>query len=317
MEQLLSFMPLTDDERAVIANNDTNIVLPDDITTGRVDPATITMIYGWQPDLGRQVVTAAGTNLKWVQTMSAGVDYLPLTELTKNNVAVTNASGIHAAAIAQSILGYIFHFTRGIWTAEQRRSAHHWEQSAPDLLVADETSVLIFSTGHIATETARLLKEMGVHVAGINHTGHPADHFDETFPITDYAAALKTADVIVNIMPGTPETEGYFNKAFFDQLTDKLLFINVGRGSSVVNDDLIAAIDNGNVKYAALDVVAPEPLPTTSPLWDHERILLTPHISGVMDHLGTRLFPIFSTNLASLVADGHVSRNEVDLNAGY
>lgn len=316
MKQLLALFPLTAQQQHQVEGLGVNVVTSADLDAHKVAAADINIIYGWDKT-GVAVSDTAANHLQWVQTYSAGVDYLPLEKFATQGVQVTNASGIHAAAIAQSILGYIFHFTRGIWAAEQRRPKQQWQQSAPDLLVADETSVLIFGTGHIAVEAARLLKAMGVHVAGVNHSGHPAKYFDDTYAITDYAAGLAKADIIVNIMPGTPETTGYFNKEFFDQLTDKLLFINVGRGTAVVPSDLEAAIANGNVKYAALDVVSPEPMQKGNPLWTNDHILLTPHISGVMDHLDQRLFPIFFENLTQFVKDDTLVRNQVDVTRGY
>ncbi|GEK28062.1 NAD(P)-dependent oxidoreductase [Furfurilactobacillus siliginis] len=316
MKQLLALFPLTTEQQQQVKDLGVNIVTSADLDAHRVAASDINIIYGWDKT-GVAVANTASNQLQWVQTYSAGVDYLPLDLFATQGVQVTNASGIHAAAIAQSILGYIFHFTRGIWAAEQRRPQQQWQQSAPDLLVADETSVLIFGTGHIAVEAARLLKAMGVHVAGVNHSGHSADYFDETYAITDYTAGLAKADIIVNIMPGTPETTGYFNKTFFDQLTDKLLFINVGRGTAVVPADLETAIANGNLKYAALDVVSPEPMQKGNPLWTNDHILLTPHISGVMDHLDQRLFPILFENLTQFVKDDTLVRNQVNVARGY
>ncbi|MCF6160806.1 MAG: phosphoglycerate dehydrogenase [Furfurilactobacillus sp.] len=317
MEQLLAIMPLSEEQRSTVRNMGVNIVTADDIARKQVAPDDITIMYGWNAEISLPVLKAPHSHLKWIQTFSAGVDYLPLSEIAQHHIVVTNASGIHGPAIAQAILGYIFYFTRGLWTAEQRRPQHFWEQSADDLLVADETSAIIFSTGHIAVETARLLHQMNVHVAGVNRTGHPADNFDETYAIDDYQKGLAKADIIINVMPGTPATTGFFNQQFFDQLDHKLLFINVGRGSSVVNEALLNAIKQGRVKYAALDVVDPEPLPKDSPLWANDHILLTPHVSGVVDHLDTRLFPILYDNLKTFVSTGLVSRNQVDLSAGY
>ncbi|HAT55094.1 MAG TPA: phosphoglycerate dehydrogenase [Lactobacillus sp.] len=317
MEQLLAIMQLSEQQRTQVKALGINVVTPDDLARKQVNPADISIIYGWHPEVGPSVLNAPHSQLKWIQTFSAGVDYLPLAQIAKQQIVVTNASGIHGPAIAQSILGYIFHFTRGIWTAEQRRPQRFWEQSADDLLVADETSVIIFSTGHIATETARLLHTMNVHVAGVNRTGHPAANFDETYAIDNYQKGLAAADIIINVMPGTPATKGFFNKTFFDQLDHKLLFINVGRGNAVINDALINALDSDHLKYAALDVVDPEPLPETSPLWTNDHILLTQHVSGVVDHLDQRLFPILYDNLKTFVASGEVSRNQVNLSAGY
>lgn len=317
MEQLLALFPLTDAQVTSVNGLGVKVITPAEIKAGTVNPADITIIYGWDPQMGQQVANAAHSQLKWVQTFSAGVDYLPLDQFAQQHVLVTNASGIHAAAIAQSILGYIFYFTRGLWTAEQRRPQRLWQQSADHQLVADEVSVLIFGTGHIAVETARLLKDMGVHVEGVNTTGHAAKHFDQTYAFGDPAEGIAKADIIINIMPGTKETNGYFNQKFFDQLENKLLFINVGRGSAVVNADLEAALASGRLNYAALDVTDQEPLPKDSPLWANDHILLTPHISGIMDHMDQRLFPILQENLQSFVKDGSLVRNEVDLSAGY
>jgi phosphoglycerate dehydrogenase-like enzyme len=164
---------------------------------------------------------------------------------------------------------------------------------------------------------AQNLKAMHVHVTGINHSGRDVEGFDKVYPIAEYATAVKDADVIVNILPGTEETRDFFNDEFFSYVNDAFLFVNVGRGFSVNNDALIAAVDAGKIDFVALDVTNPEPLPSDSPLWDIPEVLITSHTTGMIDDYQARLVKIIADNLPSFLADNSFVRNVVDIDKGY
>lgn len=278
---------------------------------------TVAVVYGW--DQNARKLLAADNQVQWIQTISAGVDYLPLTDLATQNVQVTNTSGIHAQPIAESVLAYLLAFGRGLQASAQAESGQLWPTDAVRaqmFTLAGKTAV-IFGTGHIGRTIAALLHGLGVQTLGVSRHGRPTAHFDEVTTDAGTQAVLARADFVINVMPLTVATASFFNAARFAQMTRRPLFVNVGRGPSVDEPALIAALDAGQLRGAGLDVFATEPLPADSVLLNHPRVIVTPHVSGTVEHLRQAVFTIFTENLRSFVSDGTLVRNLVNLQAGY
>ena len=121
----------------------------------------------------------------------------------------------------------------------------------------------------------------------------------------------------MNVLPETDATHDVFNTDFFNRQENQPLFINVGRGSAVVDEDLIDALENENIAYAALDVFKEEPLPTDHPFWANEKIDVTPHMTGQVEHFAVETYKIFQANLNSFVNDSNLSVNVVSKEKGY
>ncbi|WP_260117103.1 NAD(P)-dependent oxidoreductase [Nicoliella spurrieriana] len=148
--------------------------------------------------------------------------------------------------------------------------------------------------------------------------GHPATGFTETVSTNDLAdARITNAEIVVNALPLTAATRGMYNQAFFDRLTHQPIFITIGRGPSTNTDDLLAAIDNGKLGAAGLDVTDPEPLPADHPLWQRENVLITSHISGIHAEYLDESIAIFNQNLSQFNVNGQVAINQVDFKKGY
>jgi len=126
----------------------------------------------------------------------------------------------------------------------------------------------------------------------------------------------RQADVVINTTPLTDETRGMFNAAFFKAMKPSAYFVSVGRGGSTVTDDLIAALNNGDIAGAGLDVTDPEPLPDGHPLWATPRVLISPHTAGRSDKGRERLFLLVAENLRRYVA-GEPMLSVVDIERGY
>lgn len=257
--------------------------------------------------------------LKWIQSFSAGVDYFPKEQIASQNIMVTNTSGVHSVAIANTTLLYALFFNRDLNLALDMRNQKQWndKRNYNQLGLLTKKRWLIFGTGHIGSEIAREVRLLGGTTVGVNHTGHSAENFDSTVSDTNYDSELKKADIVVNILPLTDETHHMFNADFFEKLDHLFLFINVGRGPSVNTADLIDALDSGRVEHAALDVFEEEPLPSSSPLWNYKQVLITPHNSSVSSEMLPGVKEVFLTNLKSFLKDGKPSEKIVDLSKGY
>lgn len=314
--KLLNLFNLTDQQRTELAKlGDVQVIEPADLNSE--NSSEIDVIYGW----GKQApdVLNKSANLKLVQSFSAGVDYMPLSEFAKKGVTLTNVSGIHAEPISESVLGYVLAFARGMVASQAARSEKKWvgDQIRMQNYILKDRTAVIFGTGRIGQAIAEKLQMFGTKTIGVSRHGRPTDHFDEVVTDTEGTDKASKADFVINIMPLTAETKHFFNKQFFDKMSSHPVFINVGRGPSVDTDALIDALDQYKLAGAALDVFETEPLESNSPLWDMDNVILTPHISGGFKDYGNEAFAILYKNLASFIKTGEVAVNKVDLSAGY
>lgn len=314
-QHIATFFDLPADVTEVLTSNDTKITHFNDLTPA--DYADITILLGWDQTIGNAILDEPSSKLRWIQTASAGIDYLPKDKIAAKNITVTNASGVHAEQIAQSVIGDILYFSRGLNTHVANTANKVWDDQNGNTFVLGDFTVLISGTGHIGVELAKNLHALHVKTLGINHSGRAVDGFDETYAITEYATAVKEADIIINILPGTDETHEFFNDEFFSHVEDAFMFINVGRGFSVDNEALVKAVAEKKIRYVALDVTNPEPLPADNILWNIPEVLITSHTTGFAYDYNLRLANIFKENLPSYFKNGSFVRNVVDLAKGY
>ena len=314
-ERILALQSLTADHLAQLRAKGLDVVTAGDYQPGG-DP--ITILYGWDDDLGPQVIQDDHNQIHWLQTLSAGIDYLPLDLISSHHIKLTNSSGVFSDAIAESTIGYMLYFLRGFNEAVKNQAGHFWIQPARTELhnLSDQT-VVIYGTGSIGQAIAKLLNGFGNQPIGINRSGHPVDGFQKAVSLAEDATVLADADIVINAMPATTETNHYFNASFFKQLDGLNIFINVGRGTAVDLPALEHALLYQNVLHAALDVFETEPFPQDAKLWDFPNVLLTPHLTGFSDNNLTRTFEIFQANLASYLKDGSLVRNLTDPLRGY
>lgn len=276
----------------------------------------IEILYSWKKDQGTELLNNDKNQVKWIQTASAGIDYLDLEELEKQKIILTNSSGIHAKGIAESTMAMILNYTRGIGHSLKAQLNAEWSE-LETLIELEEKTIMIVGTGEIGKQVGKLAKAFDMKTIGINRSGDHADHMDEQHTQDDLSEVIGQADIVVNILPLTDETEDFFDKERFSNMKEQSIFINVGRGGSVVTDDLIDALENGNLAYAGLDVLHEEPLPEDHPLWKRDDVLITPHISGHLENYDRHLFPIFEKNLKAFVENESLPVNVVDYSKGY
>lgn len=270
---------------------------------------------GWDPQTSDVLLTHS--NLKWVQATSAGVDYLPLDQFSAQDILLSNGSGIHALSISEHIIGTLLSYYRGLNQAIKNQTQKFW---APDSIHYDQLAgknLLVVGTGHIGQQLSKSLQSLGVNVYGINTTGHPAEGFVETYSIKNMAKIVPEMDIVVGILPGTPETYHIFNSDIFNNLKKSAVFINVGRGDTVHTNELIRALEQKQFAFAALDVFEEEPLPAYNPLWVFPNVLITPHISGLTIDFQRKFMQIFLVNLKSYIQTKELTLNQVKLKRGY
>jgi phosphoglycerate dehydrogenase-like enzyme len=265
---------------------------------------------------------AAGRDLHWVQSYSAGVDQCVATPaLRERGMILTNAQGLYGPAIAEHTIGMMLMLARGLDVYHLRQAEGIWDRGVDDY--ADSTwelagrTLLVVGLGGIGTEIARRAHALGMNVIATRSSSRSGPEFVSYVGLANELKELASrADIIVNATPLTPATEALFDAAFFRAAKQGAYFINIGRGRSVVTEDLVAALESGHIAGAGLDVTDPEPLPGDHPLWSMPRVIITPHISARTRASGERRWLLVRENLRRYVA-GEPMLSEVDLGRGY
>lgn len=185
------------------------------------------------------------------------------------------------------------------------------------MTVISGKTMLIVGLGGIGNEVAKRAHALGMRVIATRATPQAKpDHVDYVGASSELEKLIGEADVVVNALPLTAATTGLFDAAMFARMRRSAFFINVGRGQTVVTADLTAALQNKTIAAAALDVVDPEPLPKTDPLWDQPNLVLTPHVSGSSDLGVDSSLRVLRENLRRYASGGRLL-SVVDVKRGY
>ncbi len=263
----------------------------------------------------------AGKQLRWIQTYSAGVDRCVAgAETHTQDLLLTNMQRVHGPAIAEHVLAMLLSLARDLPHYQRLQANANWgdsEQGARPGTEIKGKTMLIVGLGGIGTEIAKRAHALGMRIiATRNSSREGPDYVDQVGLADELPQLVKQADVVVNATPLTPATTGLFDAAIFKAMRPSAYFINIGRGASVVTDDLVKALKQGSIAAAALDVTDPEPLPKDSELWALPNVLITPHVSAGSDQRMRRVQILVRENLRRYVR-GDRMLNVVDITRGY
>jgi phosphoglycerate dehydrogenase-like enzyme len=266
-------------------------------------------------------VLAAGPRIRWVQVFWAGVeDCVSVPALRERAVLLTNMQRVAGPVMAEHVVAMMLAFARGLQFFIPERAAGRWTDEPPSsvrMVTIEGKNVLVVGLGGIGTEVARRAHALGMRVTATRASGREGPEFVSYVGLPDELHKLAAdADFIVNTTPLTPQTTGIFNAKFFAAAKPGAYFFNVGRGGSVVEADLVAALESGRIAGAGLDVTDPEPLPATSALWKMQNVIITPHVSSNSDLGLDARVAVIRENLRRYVA-GERMLSEVDLGKGY
>ena len=241
-------------------------------------------------------------NLELFAGVAAGYEHLPLKELAANNVAVTNASGIHAPNIAEQVIAYVLQHTRNLGVARERQERREWRHFQSAELMG--SIVTIVGLGAIGEAIAERIQAFDVDTIGVRYTpkkGGPTDRvigFEED----EFHAALAETDYLLIASPLTDTTRGLIGEEEFKTLPHHAYVVNIGRGPIVDTDALVGALRANSIDGAGLDVTDPEPLPADHPLWSFGNVTITPHNAGHSPQHWARLADIVARNVELLDA---------------
>ncbi|GAA1748807.1 phosphoglycerate dehydrogenase [Rothia terrae] len=226
-------------------------------------------------------------DVKLVQALLAGPDQARAAGF-RDEAVITSGSGLHSKTVAEHTLALTLNFIRFLPTLADHQERKHWASElggAQELYPEDQVTTLlnanvtIWGFGSIGKETADLFKAFGANVTGVATTAGER-HGYPVIATEDIDAQLEKTDVLVMILPTSDSTKNALNADKLAKLPKRSYVINVGRGTTVDEDALMASLNSGEIAGAALDVVVEEPLPEDSPLWGTKNIVITPHSAG-------------------------------------
>ncbi len=254
-------------------------------------------------------------NLRWIHWGGAGVDAAMFPELVASRVQLTNARGIFDQAMAEWTLGMIICFAKMIPQTLEFQASREWRHRVSEKVAGKRA--LVVGVGSIGRGVGRLLAAAGMRVEGVGRSARDRDaDFDHVYSIDELHECLSRADYVVLITPLTTQTRNLFGAAEFAAMAPHSRFINIGRGALVVEDDLLAALHEGRIAGAALDVFVDEPLPRESPFWNAPNCLVSPHMSGDFIEFKTEVAGLFVDNWGRFLA-GEPLANQVDKKLGF
>jgi len=273
--------------------------------------------YGVPADTpaGLADLVRSAPGLRWVQGTQAGAGEQArragLEAADLERVALTTAAGVHGGPLAEFAMLGLLAGAKDLDVLLALQREHRWPTRWPLRQLAGRR-LLVLGLGGIGREVALRAQAFGMHVTGVRRTPGtvPPPGVDQVRPLAElHAAAAETEDLVL-ALPGTVGTASVVDAGVLGQLPRGATVVNVGRGSALDEQALLAALDAGIVRLAVLDVTSTEPLPADSPLWDHPRVLLSPHTAALSSREDDAIVDLFCDNLRRWL-DGRPLRNRV------
>ena len=250
-------------------------------------------------------------DIEWIHSIQAGVDRFPFEALESAEIALTNSTGIHGDTVGETVAGYMLSFARRLHRYRDHQGDREWSREEWDVpfTLAGE-SVCVVGLGTLGRGVAVRADALGMGVVGVKRTPTPVDHVEAVHPSGELDAAIAGSRFVVLTVPLTERTERLVGAAELETMRSDAYLINVARGPVVDEAALVEALEAGEIAGAALDVFETEPLPSDSPLWGMEDVVVTPHTAGSTGEYYRRIAALVREN-ARRHADGEGLANRV------
>ncbi len=270
---------------------------------------------GWFDLYNRDDMAAAierATQLKWLNSIYAGVDGMPLDSMAARGIIFTNGAGLLSDPIAEYAVMGMLSVAKGYHKVVQAQARHEWLRDPPGRMELEGSKALILGYGGIGQAMEARLMPFGVDMTRVRRNPRPGDLGPDA-----WRGELGQFDWIIVTLPSTPETRHTLGAAEFAAMKPGVAIINVARGTVIDQEALIAALQSGQVGHAFLDVTDPEPLPPESPLWAIDSVQISMHLSGPsQSSMFRRASERFIANLVRWHRNEPVSP-QVNLKLGY
>ncbi|WP_138004949.1 D-2-hydroxyacid dehydrogenase [Halalkalirubrum salinum] len=218
----------------------------------------------------------------WVHCIRAGYDEFDIDTYERDGVILTNSTGIHGTSVGETVTGYLLAFARRLHRYRDRQARRTWEREPKDVpfTLAGET-ICVVGLGTLGQGIAARANGLKMNVVGVRRSGAETPGVEAVFTPDQLESAVEDARFVAIATPLTDETEGMIDGSVFEAMREDAYLINVARGPVVDESALIAAIEREAIAGAGLDVFETEPLAETSPLWDFENVIITPHVAAM------------------------------------
>lgn len=256
-------------------------------------------------------------NVKWIQSSSAGMDQQLFTALRNSEVILTNAAGLYATHVADQGFALLLGLARNIPSAVRNQDQQIWGRLSRPLIEIGELTIGMVGMGGIGQQMAKRAKGFDMYVISVDaYRDGQVEAVDELMGIDQLPTLMQRSDVVMIACPLTEETHHLINADQLARMKSTACLINVARGPIVDESALIEALRKGQIAAVGLDVTETEPLPSDSPLWSMDNVLITPHAAGQSQHRIRRATTFFCQNLKRYL-DGEPLQNLVDKSLGF
>ncbi|RDI72649.1 D-2-hydroxyacid dehydrogenase [Halopelagius longus] len=237
-------------------------------------------------------------DLDWIHCVRAGYDEFPLDALRERGIRLTNSTGLHGDSVGETALGFMLQFARRLHRYRSDQADKAWDPPAWDeAFTLNGESVCVVGLGTLGLGVARRADALGMDVTGVRRTPTPVEHVSEVYTPDALVEAISDARFVALTVPLTDETEGLLGAAEFDAMREDAYLVNVARGGVVDQSALVSALRSGDIAGAGLDVFEEEPLPTDSPLWEMENVVVTPHAAAATVDYADRIAALVRENV--------------------
>ncbi len=240
------------------------------------------------------------SRLQWIQSLATGVDHFLHCPSLKPDVLITSGRGIHGPPMREHVVYLMMAVSRDAVRAVEDKKAHVWERRLWSTLHG-KTAVIV-GVGVIGIAIGELLKAFGMQVVGVTRTPREIAGFDAMVPTDRLADAARGADYLINVLPASANNIGLFDATVFAAMKPSAYYINAGRGQTVDEAALIAALRERRIAGAGLDVFQAAPLPADSPLWDLPNVFITPQVGGYVIEYEESILPLIVDNMRLFLA---------------
>ncbi|MFT6873361.1 MAG: glyoxylate/hydroxypyruvate reductase A [Roseivirga sp.] len=273
----------------------------------KADLTNVEVLFVWKP-LAEGVIDLL-PNLKWISSLGAGVDHLMIDAQIPSDLPITRIVDPFLARDMTNyvVMGLMMH-QRSMLSHLENQKSNTWER-----ITYQSLKVGVMGLGALGGHLTEKLVGLGFEVCGFSRTLKVIDRVT-CFDASGIKDFLGQAEVLVNLLPVTPQTTDILNKEVFEGLPKGAYLINVARGNHLVEQDLIDSLDQGHLSGALLDVFRVEPLPSDSALWRHPKVIITPHVASVTTPKSA--IELLLNNLARLKT-GEDLLHTVNINQGY
>lgn len=238
-------------------------------------------------------------NLKFIQLTSAGFDRVPVEYIKNNKIKIFNAKGVYSVPIAEMVVLKILEIYKKSKEFMINQRKHRW-QKIIDIEELKDKTIGILGFGDIGKEITKRMKPFGVKIFVCDIKRFRKKYIDKYFEPKNIKNFLKELDVLILSLPLNEQTKGLLDLEKIKQMKKGSILVNISRGGIIVEKDLIKFLKKDKFKGVYLDVFEREPLDINSPLWDNEKVLITPHNSFISEKINERLFNLIYKNLKSL-----------------